>query len=49
MDQREAPAPVDSYAVEEREPGVLEWLFYGGTEPMRAITSATTMTPEPCR
>jgi hypothetical protein len=35
VDQREPAGPVDAYAVEEREPSVLEWLFIDGTEPMR--------------
>jgi hypothetical protein len=37
VDQREAPAPLDAYALEEREPNPFEWLIYGGTEPMRSI------------
>jgi 4-amino-4-deoxy-L-arabinose transferase-like glycosyltransferase len=37
VDQREPAAPVDAYSLNEREPNALEWLFYGGTEPMRSI------------
>jgi hypothetical protein len=37
IDQRERPAPVDAYALNEREPNPFEWLVYGGTEPMRSI------------
>jgi hypothetical protein len=37
VDQREAPAPLDAYELKEREPNPLEWLIYGGTEPMRSI------------
>ncbi len=43
VDQREPPAPLDAYSLNEREPNVLEWLFYGGTEPMRSIGA----TPDP--
>jgi len=43
VDQRERPAPVDAYSLNEREPNALEWLFYGGTEPMRSIGP----TPDP--
>ncbi len=43
VDQRERPAPLDAYSLNEREPNGLEWLFYGGTEPMRAIGA----TPDP--
>lgn len=37
VDQREPPAAVDAYSLNEREPNALEWLFYGGTEPMRSV------------
>jgi hypothetical protein len=37
VDQREAPAPVDAYSLNEREPNVLEWLFTNGTEPVRTV------------
>jgi hypothetical protein len=37
VDEREPPGPLDAYALVEREPGPLEWLFYGGTEPMRSV------------
>jgi hypothetical protein len=40
VDQREAAAPLDSYAVREREPRLFEWLLYGGTEPIRSIGAA---------
>ena len=43
VDQREPAAPVDAYSLNEREPNALEWLFYGGTEPMRSIGP----TPDP--
>src|SRR5208282_1354490 len=39
VDQREAPAPLDAYSLNEREPNVFEWLVYGGTEPTRSIGS----------
>jgi hypothetical protein len=45
VDQREAQAPVDAFSLNEREPGVLEWLFSNGTEPVRSIGSA----PDPWR
>jgi len=37
VDQRERAAPLDAYAVEEREPNALEWLFIDGTEPVRTV------------
>ncbi len=37
VDQRERPAPLDAYLLNEREPNAFEWLVYGGTEPMRSI------------
>jgi len=37
VDQREPPAPIDAYSLNEREPTALEWLLYGGTEPTRSI------------
>jgi len=40
VDQRQQPAPVDAYALREREPNVFEWLLYGGTEPVRSIGSS---------
>jgi hypothetical protein len=40
VDQREPPAPVDAYALNEREPNPWEWFVYGGTEPMRSIGPA---------
>jgi hypothetical protein len=43
VDQREPAASVDAYSLNEREPNAFEWLFYGGTEPMRSIDA----TPDP--
>ena len=43
VDQRDAPAPLDAYSMNEREPNVFEWLVYGGTEPTRSIGP----TPDP--
>jgi hypothetical protein len=40
VDQREPLAPVDAYAVAEREPNAFEWLFFGGTEPVRSVGSS---------
>jgi len=37
VDQREPPAPLDAYALDEREPNALEWLLFAGTEPVRTI------------
>jgi hypothetical protein len=37
VDQREPPAPLDAYSLNEREPDPFEWLVYGGTEPVRSI------------
>jgi hypothetical protein len=39
VDQREAPAPLDAYSLNEREPNPIEWLLLGGTEPVRSIGS----------
>ncbi len=39
VDQRERPAPVDAYSLNEREPNPLESLIFGGTEPKRSIGS----------
>jgi hypothetical protein len=36
VDQREPAGPLDAYSLNEREPGLIEWLFFdGGTEPHR--------------
>jgi hypothetical protein len=35
VDQRKPPAPLDAYSLNEREPNPIEWLFLGGTEPVR--------------
>jgi hypothetical protein len=43
VDQREPPAPVDVYSMNEHEPNLFEWLVYGGTEPTRTIGK----TPDP--
>jgi len=43
VDQRDAPAPLDAYSLNEREPNVFQWLLYGGTEPTRSIEA----TPDP--
>jgi hypothetical protein len=45
VDQRQAPGPVDAFAIEEREPTLLERFLYGGTEPVRSIGAA----PDPWR
>ena len=37
VDQREPVGPIDVYAVDEREPNLLEWLFIEGTEPRRKV------------
>jgi hypothetical protein len=39
VDQRDARGPVDVYALEEREPNILEWLLLDGTEPQRHVGS----------
>jgi hypothetical protein len=43
VDQREPPAPVDAYSLNEREPNALEWLLFNGTEPVRSVGA----TPDP--
>jgi hypothetical protein len=40
VDQRSGPGPIDAWTVKEREPNPLEWLLYGGWEPMRSIDPA---------
>jgi 4-amino-4-deoxy-L-arabinose transferase-like glycosyltransferase len=40
VDQRERPAPIDVYSLNEREPNLWQWLFLGGTEPARSIGTA---------
>ena len=35
VDQRKRPAPLDAYSLNEREPNPVEWLLFGGTEPVR--------------
>ena len=40
VDQRTPAAPLDAYALEEREPGPLEWFVHGGTEPVRTAGRA---------
>jgi hypothetical protein len=40
VDQRMGPGPIDAWKVAEREPNLLEWLMYGGWEPMRSIDPA---------
>jgi hypothetical protein len=35
VDQREAPAPLEAFSMNERQPNPIEWLFVSGTEPMR--------------
>jgi hypothetical protein len=37
VDQREPPAPIDAFSLNEHEPNALQWLLYGGTEPVRSI------------
>jgi hypothetical protein len=39
VDQREPPAPIDAFSLNEREPSALEWLLYGGVERVRSIGS----------
>jgi hypothetical protein len=37
VDQRQRPALLDAYSLNEREPNAFEWLVFGGTEPVRTI------------
>jgi len=37
MDRTEAPAPIDGYAMDEREPSWWQWLWFGPVEPMRRV------------
>lgn len=34
----EPQAPVDAYAIDEREPGPIDWMFTNNTEPVRTIS-----------
>jgi 4-amino-4-deoxy-L-arabinose transferase-like glycosyltransferase len=43
VDQREPPAPIDVFSMNEREPNPLQWLFLGGIEPVRKLGT----TPDP--
>jgi hypothetical protein len=45
VDQREGHAPLDAYSLNEREPGVFEWLLSNGLEPVRSVGT----TPDPWR
>ncbi|HLK36045.1 MAG TPA: glycosyltransferase family 39 protein [Polyangiaceae bacterium] len=40
VDQRFAAAPLQAYAVQEREPGPLQWLLSNATEPVRTVGTA---------
>lgn len=40
VDQRKPASPIEAWRVDEREPGPLEWLAFGGWEPIRTIGSA---------
>jgi 4-amino-4-deoxy-L-arabinose transferase-like glycosyltransferase len=42
----EAPAPIDAFAIHEREPGPLEWYFVSGTEPHRDVAPDPFLTWE---
>jgi hypothetical protein len=37
VDQRQGPAPLDAWHVAETEPNPIEWLLFGGWEPVRRI------------
>jgi len=37
VDQREPAAPIDAMTFSEREPHLIEWLAYGGWEPVRDV------------
>jgi len=37
MDRAEAPAPIDGYAMDEREPSWWQWLWLGPVEPVRRV------------
>jgi hypothetical protein len=36
VDEREAAAPIDAYRVEERDPNPIQWLLFGGADPVRS-------------
>jgi hypothetical protein len=37
VDQRQSPGPIDAWRVEERDPHPIEWVLWGGWEPVRAV------------
>ena len=37
MDRAEPPAPLDGYALDEREPSLVATLWQGPVEPVRAV------------
>jgi hypothetical protein len=39
VDQREPAQPLDAFSLNERQPNAMQWLLYGGTEPVRSIGS----------
>jgi len=39
VDQREAPAPLDAYSLNEREPSFFQWLLFDPTEPHREVAA----------
>jgi hypothetical protein len=43
VDQREPAAPLDAYSMNEREPGLVDWLLRGGTQRVRRAGA----TPDP--
>jgi 4-amino-4-deoxy-L-arabinose transferase-like glycosyltransferase len=40
VDERDAPAPIDAFAIQEREPNPFEWYFVSGAEVVRSISPA---------
>lgn len=46
IDRNEAPAPLDGFSFDEHEPGPLESLWYGATEPVRRVVPDPWLTWE---
>ncbi|HXX65835.1 MAG TPA: glycosyltransferase family 39 protein [Polyangiaceae bacterium] len=45
VDQRTGPAPIDAWSLNERQPNPVQWLLFGGWEPVRSIARS----PDPLR
>lgn len=46
IDRNAPPTPISGYSLEEREPGLLQWYFARGTEPVRTVRADPWVTWE---